>query len=87
MLLSRPDMVKPTSQVQRVEPRKWVQWDGRTEEDGEEVVGDKEERGEGEEEEEDADRAAEAGKEEDGAAGEKEAKELPVLRPEKKNKT
>lgn len=51
-------------------------------------MGDKEERGEGEEEEEDADRAAEAGKEEDGAAGEKEAKELPVLlRPEKKNKT
>lgn len=51
-------------------------------------MGDKEERGEGEEEEEEADRAAEAGKEEDGAAREKEAKELPVLlRPEKKNKT
>lgn len=32
MLLSRPDMVKPTSQVQRVEPRKWVQWDRRVEE-------------------------------------------------------
>ncbi len=52
MLLSRPDMVKPTSQVQRVEPRKWVQWDGRTEEEGEEDVGDKEERGEGEDAEE-----------------------------------
>lgn len=30
--LSRPEMAKPTSQVQRVEPRRWVQWDGRTEE-------------------------------------------------------
>lgn len=29
--LSRPEMAKPTSQVQRVEPRRCVQWDGRTE--------------------------------------------------------
>ncbi len=65
MLLSRPDMVKPTSQVQRVEPRKWVQWDGRTE--AGEDVGDNELRGEGEdaEEEDAADRAAEAGKDEE----------------------
>lgn len=71
MLLSRPEIVNPTSQVQRVEPRKWVQWDGRTEERGAEVVGD-DKRGEAdateveadegdEEEDEDADSAADIG--------------------------
>lgn len=29
--LSKPEMVKPTSQVHRVEPCRWVQWEGRTE--------------------------------------------------------
>lgn len=89
MLLSRPDMVKPTSQVQRVEPRKCVQWEGRTEEEGEDDVGD---WWESEVAEEDADRAAEAGNddeeeaEEEGEAGEKEGRELAVLlRSEKKN--
>lgn len=89
MLLSRPDMVKPTSQVQRVEPRKCVQWEGRTEEEGEDDVDD---WWESEVAEEDADRAAEAGNddeeeaEEEGEAGEKEGRELAVLlMSEKKN--
>jgi len=84
MLLSRPDMVKPTSQVQRVEPRKCVQFEGRTEEKGEDEVGDETELGEGEdtEEDEDPDRAAEIGKEE--ADEEKEAMLEVLLRPGKK---
>ena len=73
MLLSRPEMVKPTSQVQRVEPKKCVQCEGRTEE-GSGVV-EKEMSGEGEateedereddddEEEEEEDRAADMGRE------------------------
>lgn len=79
MLLSRPDMVKPTSQVQRVEPKKCVQLEGRMEEEeGKNDVGDETELAEGGDvEEEDADRAAETGKEE--AAEENEAKELEVL--------
>lgn len=95
ILLSRPDMVKPTSQVQRVEPRKWVQWEGRTEAKGEEVVGENgravgEEVKGGDMTEEDAERAAETGKDEEDeerAGGEKEGRELPVLlKPEKQKK-
>lgn len=89
MLLSRPEMVKPTSQVQRVESRKWVQWDGRTEAAGGDVVDDEGILEDEEEEEEDANRAAEAGKEEEeeGAGGVNEAKELLLLlKPEKKTK-
>lgn len=71
-LLSRPDMVKPTSQVQRVEPRKCVQSDGRTEVGGGAV----------------ADAAEWVGSEEaDRTAEEKEAMELLLLlRPEEEEK-
>lgn len=61
MLLLRSDMVKPTSQVQRVEPRKYVQCGVRMEEVGEDDVGEKAECGENED---DAEKAAEAGNEE-----------------------